>query len=111
MKVWTKIKLKDRDKNIEIFSNAITNYLYKYGPITEICKKYGITYLERKRIEQHTANRIAGILTLYLAKDNRRIHDIINKYYNSNDAFKEEIIPELEGYIERTRSKEHNEKD
>jgi len=44
MKVWTKIKLKDRDKNIEILSNAITNYLYKYGPITEVCKKYGITY-------------------------------------------------------------------
>lgn len=107
MKVWTKIRLKDQDKNVDILSNAMTNYLYKYGPITDIVKKYGVTYEEKKVLEEYTASRIAGLLTLYLAKDTRRIHDITNKYY-SNDFPIKQIIPELEGYIERTRSSEHS---
>lgn len=107
MKVWTKIKLKDYDKNIDTLSNAMTNYLYKYGPITDIFKKYGVTYQEKKVLEEYTSSRIAGILTLYMANDKRRIHDIVNKYY-SKDFSAQTIIPELEGYIERTRSSEHN---
>jgi len=108
MKVWTKIRLKDYDKNIDTVSNAMTNYIYKYGPIVDIFKKYGITYQEKKILEEYTASRIAGLLTLYMAGDKRRIYDIVNKYY-SNDFSVPKITPELEGYIERTRSMEHNE--
>lgn len=103
MKVWTKIKLKDHDKNIDILSSALTNYLYKYGPIVDTFKKYGMSSEEKKEIEDYTASRIAGILTLYMAQDERRIHDIVNKYYTQS-LVSRTITPELEGYIERTRS-------
>ncbi len=103
MKVWTKIRLNEHDKNIDILSNAMTNYLYKYGPIVDVFKKYGVTFQEKKALEEYTASRIAGILTLYMADDKMRIHDIVNKYY-SKDFSLTTITPELEGYIERTRS-------
>lgn len=105
MKVWTKIKLTDRDKNIEILSRAVTNYLYKYGPIESILTKYQINTKEKEQLEEYMANRIAGLLMLYLADDKRRIKDIVNKYY-TNDSNNQKIIPELEGYIERTRTKD-----
>ena len=37
---------------------------------------------------------------LYLAKDVNRINDIVNKY-NIPEGIVKEIIPELEGYIEK----------
>ena len=102
MKIWTKIKIKDRNKDIETISKSLTNYLYKYGPIQDITSKYNLTAEERFRIEEYTANRIAGILMLYLAKDTRRINDIVNKYNFEKDSFLN-IIPEIEGYINKER--------
>ena len=46
------------------------------------------------------ANRIAGLLMLYIAKDYDRINDIVNKYYVPNGAV-EDVAPEIEGYINK----------
>ncbi len=100
MKVWTKVHLKDRSKQVEMISASLTNYLYGYGPISDICKKYHISENDRKILDQYTANRIGGLLMLYLAKDINRINDIANKY-NVPDNNLGEIIPEIEGYIEK----------
>lgn len=100
MKVWTKVKLTDRNKDVEAISKSLTNYLYGYGPIQNITRKYQIKEEDRKLLDQYTANRIAGILMLYLANDINRINDIVNKY-NIPDGIIKEIIPELEGYIEK----------
>ena len=45
-----------------------------------ISRKYNISSNDRKELEQYTANRIAGLLLLYLSKDYKRINDIANKY-------------------------------
>ena len=100
MKVWTKVKLTDRNKDVEVISKSLTNYLYGYGPIQNITRKYQIKEEDRKLLDQYTANRIAGILMLYLANDINRINDIVNKY-DIPDGIIKEIIPELEGYIEK----------
>ena len=100
MKVWTKVKLTDRNKDVEVISKSLTNYLYGYGPIQNITRKYQIKEEDRKLLDQYTANRIAGILMLYLANDINRINDIVNKYTIPAGIVKE-IIPELEGYIEK----------
>ena len=100
MKVWTKVKLTDRNKDVEAISKSLTNYLYGYGPIQNITRKYQIKEEDRKLLDQYTANRIAGILMLYLANDINRINDIVNKY-NIPDGIIKEIIPELEGYIKK----------
>ena len=102
MKIWTKIKIKDRNKDIEKMSKSLTNYLYKYGPIQDITRKHRLTPEETFRLEEYTANRIAGILMLYLAKDVRRINDIVNKYNFDKDEYLN-IIPEIEGYINKER--------
>lgn len=100
MKIWTKVKLIDKNKDVELIAKSLTNYVYGHGPIIDITKKYQIKPEDRKIIDQYTANRIAGILMLYLAKDTKRINDIVNKY-NSPEGIIQEITPELEGYIER----------
>ena len=68
--------------------------------IQALTRKYHIKEEDRKILDQYTADRIAGILMLYLAKDVNRINDIVNKYNIPNGIVKE-IIPELEGYIEK----------
>lgn len=100
MKIWTKIHIKDRNKDIDKISNSLTNYLYGYGPILDITRKYDIDKKDIAYLNQYTANRIAGLLMLYLAKDNIRINDIVNKYNFDADIVKE-IIPEIEGYINK----------
>ena len=100
MKIWTKVHLKDQDKNIDLISRALTNYLYGYGPIDSICRKYNVSEKDRKIHDQYTANRIAGILMLYLAKDTKRINDIVNKY-NLDNGLVKDILPEIEGYINK----------
>ncbi len=100
MKVWTKVQLKEKDRNVEVISKAFTNYLYSVGPIDDITKKYNISEEDRKLHDQYTANRIAGLLMLYLAEDTSRINDIANKYNFSNEMLKE-ITPEIEGYINK----------
>lgn len=100
MKVWTKVHIKDRSKQVELISDSLKNYLYSYGPINQICAKYGISEKDRKIFDQYTANRIGGLLMLYLANDTARINDIVNKY-NFPDKALDEIIPEIEGYINK----------
>ena len=76
MKIWTKVKLTDKNKDVEEIAKSLTNYFYGYGPIIDITRKYHIKPEDRKILDQYTANRIAGILMLYLAKDTKRINDI-----------------------------------
>ena len=100
MKVWTKIHITDKNKDINTISNSLTNYLYGYGPILDIARKYNIDNKDIAALNNYTLNRIAGILMLYLANDNHRINDIVNKY-NFNTDMIDEIIPEIEGYINK----------
>lgn len=100
MKIWAKIHIKDKNKDVEQISRSLTNYLYGYGPINDICHKYGINSTDRKMLDNYTANRVAGILMLYLSKNTKRINDIINKY-NIDVATLKDIEPEIEGYIEK----------
>lgn len=100
MKVWTKVYLKEKNRNVEIISKALTNYLYALGPIDDITKKYNISEEDRMAHDQYTANRIAGLLMLYLAQDSSRINDIANKYNFNNTTIKD-ITPEIEGYINK----------
>ena len=100
MKVWTKVRLKDRNKEIDKVSRSLTNYLYALGPASSIKNKYNISSSDYSKLSQYTADRISGILMLYLAKDYKRINDIANKYNFSNDTIKS-INPEIEGYISK----------
>lgn len=98
MKVWTKIKLKEKNKDISTISNSLVNYIFKDSPLINTFYKYNISPQERQEIEKYMASRIAGLLLLYFSKDSKRINDIVNKY---NDKSNREIFPELEGYIEK----------
>lgn len=100
MKVWSKVHISDKNKEVEVISKALTNYIYAYGPMSDISKKYNFDLADKVRINQYTANRIAGLLLLYLSKDYDRINDIANKYNIDNHQFVD-IIPEIEGYIEK----------
>ena len=103
MKVWTKVRLKDYNKKVYYINRSLTNYLYKYGPILDIERKYKISDEDMHKLNQYSANRIAGILMLYLAKDFNRINDIVNKY-DIPDGDCKEIIPEIEGYINKKKT-------
>lgn len=98
MKVWTKIKLKEKNRDINIIANSLTNYIVKDSPIIELYSKYNVDVEDKNKIENHIANRIGGLLLLYFSKDTKRINDIVNKY-NSNN--KQIVSPELEGYVEK----------
>lgn len=98
MKIWSKVRIKDKNKDIELMSKSLTNYLYGYGPILEICRKYQIDREDRKQLDQFMADRIGGILMLFFAKDTNRINDILNKY-NYKDEIIKDINPLIEGYI------------
>ncbi|MDD5888874.1 MAG: hypothetical protein PUC82_05265 [bacterium] len=100
MKVWTKVHLKDRDAKVEKIGRSLTNYLYDSGPMVNIKERYNISKDDYKEITQYTANRISGILMLYLASDYKRINDIVNKYNIKNESINN-IIPEVEGYINK----------
>lgn len=100
MKVWTKVHLLDRDTKVEQIGRSLTNYLYGYGPMLSIKNRYNISQEDYKAMTQYTANRISGILMLYLANDYQRINDIVNKYNVRNEIINS-IIPEVEGYINK----------
>ncbi len=99
MKVWRNIKIKDTNKDVLILSKSFTNYLYGYGPILDICRKYNISREDRAILDKYTSDRIAGLLMLYISKNYNRINDIANKY-NLDDNIKT-ITPEIEAYIEK----------
>ena len=100
MKIWTKVTIKDRNPQVERISKSFLNYLYGYGPILDLCRKYKVSAEDRYYLEQYTANRISGLLLLFLSKDYQRINDIANKY-DLNAGSLIDIHPEIEGYIEK----------
>ena len=99
MKIWSKVKIKDESKDVLILSKALTNYLYGYGPILDICRKYNISMEDRLILDKYTSDRIAGLLMLYISKNYDRINDIANKY-NLDDNIKD-ITPEIEACINK----------
>ena len=99
MKIWSKIRITDENKDVLVLSKSFTNYLYGYGPVLDICRKYNISREDRAILDKYTADRIAGLLMLYLSKNFDRINDIANKY-NLDDNIKT-ITPEIEAYIEK----------
>ena len=100
MKIWAKVHIKDKDKEIDQITRSLTNYLYTNGPILNISRKYNLSKEDKKELNEYTANRIAGILMLYLSKDFKRINEIKNKYNIDNNNIST-IFPEIEGYIEK----------
>lgn len=100
MKIWAKVHIKDKSKQIDLISRSLTNYLYYYGPLSNITRKYNISKEDRKIIDEYTVNRVAGILMLYLSKDYKRINDIVNKYNIDNHNINN-VLPMIEGYIEK----------
>ena len=100
MKIWTKVHIKKYEIGVFKLAKALTNYLYVNGPINEICNKYNISLEDKKILDQYTANRVAGLLMLYLSNDTNRINDIANKYNIDNPNILD-LLPEIEGYINR----------
>ena len=100
MKIWTKVHIRNYDNGVFKLAKALTNYIYCNGPINDISNKYNITSEDKKILDQYTANRIAGLLMLYLSKDTKRINDIANKY-NIENANINDLLPEIEGYVNR----------
>ena len=99
MKIWSKVKIKDNNKDVLLLSKSLTNYLYGYGPILDICRKYNISREDRTILDKYTSDRIAGLLMLYISRNIDRINDIANKYnYDDNIS---NINPEIEAYIEK----------
>ena len=100
MKIWSKVHIKDKNRDVDTLSRALTNYLYTYGPIIDISKKYNISSSEKNMIDNYTLDRIAGLLMLFLSKDYKRINDIANKY-NLDNNLNMIVNPEIEAYIEK----------
>ena len=100
MKVWSKVHITDKNSDIETISKSFTNYLYGFGPVNDLCRKYSVSDADRKMLAQFTANRIAGLLMLYFCKDINRLNDIANKY-NVGISTLDDIYPEIEGYNEK----------
>ena len=84
MKVWKNARFLKKDKNIELITRSYINYIYKYGPINDIIRKYNINPSDVYK----------------LAKDKKRLNDIVLKY-DTSDLLVSDITPEIEGYIER----------
>ena len=100
MKVWTKVRIKDRNKQVELISKSFMNYIFIQGPINDLYRKYNVSAEDRHIINQYTTNRVAGLIMLYLSRNFDRINDIANKY-NMNASSNSDIVPEIEGYIEK----------
>lgn len=98
MKIWTKIRIKEENKNINIMAASLTNYILEDNPLINLYNKYNVNNKDKEEIKTHITNRMAGLLILYFSKDKNRINDLINKY-NRNDI--KEVIPEIEGYKEK----------
>lgn len=99
MKKWVKVTIKDKNNDVLLLSKSLTNYLYGYGPIQDICRKYKIDKKDRQILDKYTSDRIAGLLMLYISKNFDRINDLVNKYNFDNDITN--INPEIEAYIDK----------
>ena len=93
MKVWSKVKFKNSDKNVNLIAKTLTNYLCHDNFVYQKLGSEAQTY-----VKQDLANKVAGILMLYYAKDYKKISDIVNKYNISSHI---EVTPEIEGYIQK----------
>ena len=47
MKVWTKVKIKDQNIQVERICRSFINYLYGYGIIRDLSRKYNISKEDR----------------------------------------------------------------
>ena len=54
MKVWSKVHITDKNKDVETISKSLTNYLYAYGPMSNIAKKYNMDRADVVRMNQYT---------------------------------------------------------
>ena len=68
MKVWTKVHIKDHNKQVDLIGTALTNYVYGNGPILDIYRKYKVSESDRKELDEYVVNRVSGLLMLYLAQ-------------------------------------------
>ena len=100
MKVWTKVKITKKDKELEQIVTSYINYIFKDTAFSYLAKKYQMTEYDVQIFYQKLAARIAGVLLLYLADDKKRLQDILNKYSQEN-VYLKDLIPEVEGYIDR----------
>ncbi len=100
MKVWTKVHIRDFNRQVTLISSALTRYLFEQTSIDELTEKYNISSIDRISLEKKIANRVAGLFMLYLSHDTKRINDIVNKYHVPDKVI-EDILPEIEGYIEK----------
>ncbi len=100
MKVWTKVKVEQKNKTIDELIKAYINYLLKDNDLARIAAKYHIQEDEIEKVYEQLASRIAGILILYIGNDRKRLRDIINRYHGES-AYLKQIFPEVEGYVER----------
>lgn len=98
MKVWKKISLENSIKEVDIVSKALTNYIYSSKTLSDIISKYNISDEDIENLNKYTMDRVAGLLLLYISKNNKRINDIVNKY-NTNNNLK--VKPIVEGYVEK----------
>ncbi len=101
MKVWTKVQIHQKNKKIEEIVTAYINYLFKDTTLAVLAKKYKIDSNDMMQVYQELASRISGLLILYLGNDKKRLHDILKRYHGEN-AYLNQIIPEVEGYVDRS---------
>ena len=79
MKVWTKVHIKDKNKQVELISKAFTNYLYTYGPILNIFRKYGVSLEDKKALDKYVSNmEIYGETKRIPVNETQYIHFTIN---------------------------------
>lgn len=98
MKIWKKISLENSIKEVDIVSKSLTNYIYSSDQLSNIISKYNISNKDIENLNKYTTDRVAGLLLLYISKNNKRINDIVNKY-NTNNNLK--VEPVVEGYVEK----------
>ncbi len=100
MKVWTKVKIEQKNKEIDALIHAYTNYLFKDNMMSVLALKYHIGEEDIEKMYETIAARIAGILILYIGNDKKRLYDIFKRYQGKNTYLKQ-VTPIVEGYIER----------
>ena len=100
MKIWRKIHFLKKDKKLERIIHSYVNYVLEGSNFNDLIVKYKISAADIIHLRQQLANRMAGIYLLTIAKDEKRLHDIILKYQQDH-LLLEKIIPEIEGYIEK----------
>lgn len=100
MKVWTKVRINQKNKEIDKIVKAYINYLLKDNALSVLAMKYHMEENEVRTVYEQLSARIAGLIILYIGKDQRRLYDILNRYQGDN-SYLTRVLPEIEGYIEK----------